>query len=264
VFKVLIPDNMKPIVAAADAVNPRLTQGWLDYAQHCGFATDTARVSTPTDKPRVERAIQYVQRNFWAGESFVDMIGAQARAVTWCEQTAGLRVHGTTQARPAEVFAAEEKNRLLALSLPYDVPIFRTCKVHRDYHIEIGRAIYSIPRDYIGQSVDVRADSALVKVFHRGQLIKTHPRQRPGGRSTDREDLPEHKSAYALRDLDRLVTAARRHGDKSVSTPNGCSRSRCRGRRCAPSTDCSGWPAATATLPWMQPAARRSTSTWLT
>jgi transposase len=264
VFKVLIPDNMKPIVAAADAVNPRLTQGWLDYAQHCGFATDTARVSTPTDKPRVERAIQYVQRNFWAGESFVDMIGAQARAVTWCEQTAGLRVHGTTPARPAEVFAAEEKNRLLALSLPYDVPIFRACKVHRDFHIEIGRAIYSIPRDYIGQSVDVRADSALVKVFHRGQLIKTHPRQRPGGRATDREDLPEHKSAYALRDLDRLVTAARRHGDKSVSTPNGCSRSRCRGRRCAPSTDCSGWPAATATLPWMQPAARRSTSTWLT
>src|SRR5689334_8120095 len=83
VFKVLIPDNVKPIVAAADAVNPRLTQGWLDYAQHCGFATDTARVSTPTDKPRFERAIQYVQCNFWAGESFVDIIGARAQAVTW-------------------------------------------------------------------------------------------------------------------------------------------------------------------------------------
>ncbi|HEX5994268.1 MAG TPA: hypothetical protein VFY84_03905, partial [Jiangellales bacterium] len=162
---------------------------------------------------RVERAIQYVQRNFWAGESFVDLADAQARAQAWCELTAGLRVHGTTQARPAEVFAAEERNRLLALSLPYDVPVFRSCKVHRDFHIEIGRALYSIPRDYIGQSVDVRADSALVKVFHRGVLIKTHPRQRPGGRSTDREDLPEHKTAYALRDLDRLVSAARRHGE---------------------------------------------------
>jgi hypothetical protein len=160
----------------------------------------------------VERAIQYVQRNFWAGESFVDLVDAQARAETWCAQTAGLRVHGTTQARPAEVFAAEEKNRLLALSMPYDVPVFRTCKVHRDYHLEIGKAIYSIPRDYIGQSVEVRADSVLVKVFYRGQLIKTHPRQRPGGRSTDPEDLPEHKTGYALRDLDRLVAAADRHG----------------------------------------------------
>src|SRR5690606_23761115 len=146
----------------------------------------------------------YAQGDFWAGESFVDLADARARAVAWCQQTAGVRVHGTTQARPAEVVAAEERNRLLALSMPYDVPVFRTCEVHRDFHIEIGRALYSIPRDYIGQFVEVRADSALVKVFHRGQLIKTHPRQRPGARSTDRDDLPEHKSIYALWDLDRL------------------------------------------------------------
>lgn len=37
VFKVLIPDNLKAVVIEADAVNPRLSQGWLDYAQHTGF-----------------------------------------------------------------------------------------------------------------------------------------------------------------------------------------------------------------------------------
>jgi len=47
VFKVLVPDNASAIVAAADAVNPRFTAGWLDYAQHCGFATDPARVRSP-------------------------------------------------------------------------------------------------------------------------------------------------------------------------------------------------------------------------
>jgi transposase len=50
VFKVLIPDNMSAIVAKADAVNPVLTAGWLDYAQHSGLVTDTARVRRPTDK----------------------------------------------------------------------------------------------------------------------------------------------------------------------------------------------------------------------
>jgi transposase len=50
VFKVIIPDNMSAIVAKADAVNPVLTPGWLDYAQHAGLATDTARVRRPTDK----------------------------------------------------------------------------------------------------------------------------------------------------------------------------------------------------------------------
>jgi transposase len=51
-FRVLIPDNAPAIVADADAVNPRFTAGWLDYAQHCGFVTDAARVRSPKDKPR--------------------------------------------------------------------------------------------------------------------------------------------------------------------------------------------------------------------
>lgn len=90
------------------------------------------------------------------------------------------------------------------------MPIFRECKVHRDFHIEAGKALYSIPKDYIGQSLEVRADSALVKMFFRVALIKTHPQQRPGGRSTDPADLPEHK--VATRDLDRLITTAHVHG----------------------------------------------------
>ena len=73
VFKVLIPDNASAIVADADPVNPRFTAGWLDYAQHCGFATDAARVRSPKDKPKVERAVQYVRGNFFAGEQFAGL-----------------------------------------------------------------------------------------------------------------------------------------------------------------------------------------------
>jgi transposase len=212
VFRVLVPDNASAIVADADAVNPRFTVGWLDYTQHCGFATDAARVRSPKDKPRVERVVQYVRGNFFAGEDFVDLADAQTRAEKWCRETAGQRIHGTTAARPVEVFTEHEAAALLPVPDPYDVPIFTRVKVHRDFHIEVGKALYSAPKAYIGAHVDVRADSALVKLFHHGQLVKVHPRQRPGGRVTDPEDLPEHKAGYALRDLDRLVAAARRHG----------------------------------------------------
>ena len=51
VFSVLIPDNMSPIVANADPVNPTFTVGWLDYAQARGFGTDPARVRSPKDYP---------------------------------------------------------------------------------------------------------------------------------------------------------------------------------------------------------------------
>jgi transposase len=212
VFRVLIPDNASAIVAGADAVNPRFTVGWLDYAQHCGFATDAARVRSPKDKPRVERAVQYVRGNFFAGEEFVDLADAQVRAEKWCRDTAGQRIHGTIAARPAEVFAEREAPALLAVPEAYDVPIFTRVKVHRDFHLEVGKALYSAPKAYLGEHLDVRADAALVKLFHRGQLVKVHPRARPGGRVTDPEDLPEHKAGYALRDLDRLIAAARKHG----------------------------------------------------
>ena len=44
---------MSPVVARADAVNPRLTREWLEYAQARGFVTDPARVRHPRDKPQV-------------------------------------------------------------------------------------------------------------------------------------------------------------------------------------------------------------------
>jgi hypothetical protein len=213
VFKVLIPDNAAAIVADADAVNPRFTAGWLDYAQHCGFATDAARVGSPKDKPRVERAVQYVRGNFFAGEHFAGLAGAQARAVAWCREVAGMRIHGTIAARPAEVFAEQEAGVLLPLPVPYDVPVFAKVKVHRDFHVEVGRALYSAPKEYLGCRLDARADSTLVKLFHRGQLVKTHPRQQPGRRVTDPADLPAEKTTYAMRDVASLAKAARRHGD---------------------------------------------------
>ena len=203
---------MSAIVADADALNPRLTTGWLDYAQHCGFVTDTARVRHAKDKPRVERTVHYVRSNFWAGEQFVDLADAQTRARAWCTNVAGQRIHGTIQARPADVFAEREAGVLLPVPAGYDVPVFKTCKVHRDFHLEVGKALYSVPKAFIGQYVDVRADSTLVKIFHNGHLVKVHPRQRPGGRWTDPEDLPVEKVGYAMRDLDRLAAAARRHG----------------------------------------------------
>jgi transposase len=197
-FKVLIPDNMTPIVAQADAINPRFTVGWLEYAQARGFATDPARVRPPQDKPRVERTVQYLRGNFFAGEEFVDLADAQARAEIWCIDKAGLRIHGTTCAQPAAVFAEHEAPRLLPAPVRgYRVPIYTEVKVHRDYHVQVDRALYSIPEHLLGQRIAARADEELVKLFHRGQLVKTHPRQPPGGRSTDPADLPAHKTALS-------------------------------------------------------------------
>jgi transposase len=214
VFATVIPDNLSAVVDAADPLAPRLNQTFVEYAQSRGFHIDPARVRRPQDKPRVERTVPFVRNSFFAGETFIDLADAQRRAETWCRERAGLRTHGTTQCRPAEAFRVEEQPRLLpAPTQRYDVPIYTTAKVHRDHHIEVAKALYSVPGNLIGSHVDVRADRALVRIFARGQLVKVHPRQPPGRRSTDRDDLPSDTTVYAMRDLDRLRRMAGDHGE---------------------------------------------------
>jgi len=214
VFATVIPDNMKTIVDGADPLEPRLNQAFVEYAQARGFVIDPARVRSPQDKPRVERVVPYVRNNFFAGEVFIDLADAQRRVEVWCRERAGMRIHGTTQLRPAEHFALVELPVLSeAPTAPYDVPIYAVAKVHRDHHIEVAKGLYSVPGNLIGTRVDVRADRSLVRVFSRGQLIKVHPRQAPGGRSTDAEDLPSERTIYAMRDLDKLQRLAAGHGE---------------------------------------------------
>lgn len=205
VFKVVIPDNVKAIVSRADPTDPRFTDAFLEYSQSRGFVADLARVRHPRDKARVERSVSFVRESFFRGEVFADLTDAQCRAEAWCRIRAGMRIHGTTQLRPLEVFEAEEAPVLLAApEAAYDLPLYAEAKVHPDRHIEVAKALYSIPGELVGERVQVRADRSLVRVVWRGRLIKTHPRQPAGGRSTDPADLPSHKSAYAMRDLDKL------------------------------------------------------------
>ena len=50
------------------------------------------------------------------------------------------------------------------------------------------RPLYSVPGELIGVHIVARADATTVKLYHRGQLLKVHPRQEPGRRHTDPAD----------------------------------------------------------------------------
>ena len=63
-----------------------------------------------------------------------------------------------------------------------------------------------------GQQVEVGLGLKLVRIFHRGQLIKAHHRQPKGGRSTDTGDYPDELSAYTLRAPDGIKRSAVEQG----------------------------------------------------
>jgi len=148
----------------------------------------------------VERGIPYIREDFFRGETFRDLDDLQARAVLWCRDLAGTRIHGTTRRAPRVVFETEEQPTLLPLAPePFDPPTWAQCTVHPDHPIHFQRALYSVPTQYVGAAVDVRGDTRLVRIYRHRELIKVHPPQPPGGRSTDYTDYPAARTPYAMR-----------------------------------------------------------------
>jgi transposase len=205
VFKVIIPDNTKAIIKKADPLEPRITPGFLEYAQARHFHIDPARVRHARDKGRVERAVPGVRDDGFAGEVLLTLEDARAHARHWCLNDYGLRRHSRTQRRPLEHFQAEEQGLLLpAPTTPYDIPLWSEPKVGRDQLAAVDKAVYSIPHAYVGQWLSARADAHTVRFYARGLLIKAHPRKAPGGQSIDASDYPAERSVYAMRDIDAL------------------------------------------------------------
>ena len=213
-IKVLVPDNTKAMIKDADALSPTLVAAFLDYVQARGLFVDPARVRCPKDKARVENQVPYVRESWFDGETFASLEQARSSAELWCCDVAGVRIHGTTRQVPRELFESVEKPAMLPPpSEPFDVPQwFDDVTVHPDHHIQVARALYSVPTLYLGKKVKVRADRTLVKVYLGTDCIKVHPRQPPGGRSTDVNDYPTGKSVYALRSVDALIAKAKEKG----------------------------------------------------
>ena len=60
--------------------------------------------------------------------------------------------------------------------------------------------------------VEVRLDSKLVRLYHRGKLVKVHERQPRGGRATDPNDYPAELTAYTMKAPERIKRSAALQG----------------------------------------------------
>lgn len=213
VVRRLIVDNLRAAITKADVYDPVFERTFEEYAAYRGFIIDATRVRHAKGKPHVERNVSYVRDSLFRGEQWLNLEHLQREAVRWCLTTAGFRIHGTTRKRPLAVFENLEQARLLPLQKErFDPPHWGQCKVHPDHHISFQKALYSVPTRHIGNTVWVRGDTKLVRIYVGGHLVKTHQRQPPGGRSTDYDDYPSELAPYAMRDPDRMIREAKQHG----------------------------------------------------
>jgi transposase len=212
--RTIIPDNTKAMIQKPNALSPRLTQSFLDYAQERGIFVDAARVRRPKDKAKVERQVRYVRGAWFSGEQFLGLEHAKQHAKQWCLQEAGTRIHGTTRQKPIEVYEKEEKSLMLPAPMEvFDMPRWGKGKVHRDCHVRVQGALYSVSHVFVGKELQTRADRRVVKLFYNQQCIKIHPRKARGERSTEVTDYPPGKAMYARRSLTEQLEHARTLGE---------------------------------------------------
>jgi len=178
-------DNLKAAVLKADWADPELNPKLADFARHYGATILPCLPRTPEHKGKIEAGIKYVKVNALAGRKFSSLAELNQHLADWERTVADQRIHGTTKRQVAQLFKVEQP----AL-VPLPAALFPCFKegprtVHRDGHIEVEKAFYHVPAEYLRQEVWARYDSREVRIFTKqpgGTLkhIQMHRRLEPG------------------------------------------------------------------------------------
>jgi transposase len=199
--KTLVIDNLKAAVKHPDWFDPELTPKVQAFCRHYGTVILPTRPYMPRHKGKVEAGVKYVQNNALARRTFDSLAAQNAHLAHWEATVADTRIHGTTKQQVAKVFGESERAALLPLPRePFANFHEAERKVNRDGHVEVAKAYYSAPPEYLGRTVWVRWDARLVRLFNqRLEQIAIHVRREPGRFST----LGEHVVAEKMGGIER-------------------------------------------------------------
>jgi transposase len=193
--RTLVIDNLKAAVTRADWYDPELNPKLQSFCQHYGTVILPTKPKTPRHKGKTEKGVDYVQGNALKGRTFESLADQNRYLLEWEQTVADTRIHGTTCKQVKKCF--EEAERPALLPLPSGrFPSFEEGlrKVGRDGHVEVAKAYYSVPPEYLGRSLWVRWDSHTVRIFNcQFQQVEFHARREPGQFSTHDRNIPPQK-----------------------------------------------------------------------
>ncbi|HSW44545.1 MAG TPA: IS21 family transposase [Phycisphaerae bacterium] len=212
-----VPDNLKAAVIQADWYDPELNPKIQSFCEHYGIAILPTKPRTPRHKGKIERGVGYAQSNAIKGRTFSSLAEQNRFLQEWETHIADKRIHGTTRRQVGNVFTEIERPALLPLPAGR-FPFFAEAKrkVNRDGHVEVAKAYYSVPPEYLGREVWARWDGRLVRIFNSHfQQIALHVQAEPGKFSTQDEHIPAAKRSGVERGATSLLEKASRIGPQA-------------------------------------------------
>ena len=174
-------DNLKAAVVKADWYDPAMNPKLADFCRHYGMTPMSCRSYTPQHKGKVERGVGYAKGNALKGRTFASLSEQNAHLLHWEEQVADKRVHGTTRRQVAAMFEEERKALGPLPASVYECYQEGRRKVHRDCFVEVDKAYYEAPPEYIGRRLWVRWDGRMVRLLNeRMEQVGCYVRLEPG------------------------------------------------------------------------------------
>src|SRR5712691_11790833 len=167
VVRTLVIDNLRAAVKKVDWFEPELNPKVVSFCEHYGTVILPTKPAMPRHKGKIEAGIKYVQANGLAGKQFASLGAQNVHLAHWEETVADTRIHGTTRQQVRAHFLTVEKLKLLPLPASL-FPVFSEAprKVHRDGYVEVDKAYYSAPPEYVRRQVWARWDGKLVHVYN--------------------------------------------------------------------------------------------------
>jgi transposase len=191
----VVIDNLRAAVKHPDWYDPELNPKLEAFCRHYGTVILPTKSYTPRHKGKVERGVDYVKENGLKGHKFASLQAENQHLLKWEQTVADTRIHGTTKQHVGKRFAEVERAALRPLPAER-FPFFHEGQrsVNRNGHVEVAKAYYTAPPEYLGRKVWVRWDSRTVRIFNgRLEQIAIHARREPGRFSTDPAHIPAEK-----------------------------------------------------------------------
>jgi transposase len=171
-------DNLTSVVKQRRGKEISFNDTFLQFAGYYTFRPQACWPGAPHQKGAVERPIDYIKGNFWAGRDFADFDDLVGQGGWWLDQTANARLHRTTRQVPREHFEAERSHLLPLPAEPYDTAWVLYPRVSKDCVVRVQTNDYSVPWQIAQRhrSVEVRVDGQWVHILANGDEIACHPR----------------------------------------------------------------------------------------
>ena len=191
---ILVPDNLKSGVTKACRYDPELNASYQQLAEHYQLAVVPARPYKPKDKAKAEVGVQLVERwilarlrhhTFFALAELNQCIRALLDELNDkpFKQLPGNR---------RQAFAQLDQPALRALPRhPYRFVEIKPVKVNIDYHVQYQGHHYSVPHQYVGETLELHAGEHLISVYFRQRQVAAHPRAYRPGATTAPGHMPE-------------------------------------------------------------------------